>query len=211
MAPPNTSELMNLLRPESNKAGEDCTGGGNIYAQTLLHSTKKEIEKRKLNQDVFTSGISRNRMGEVELTNYGPRLVEMSQAYKRHREENKEAFTPDISRNLYESKADSNYAKYLVEQDGPIRADRLRQEAINVAHSGDIFRNVAYQAPKRPMYPVQKNGPKNVERLRQEANKGAHSGSIFRDIYDKDAKGPTPEYSNPRMQRMGKKQVTGVC
>jgi len=148
MAPPDVSELMKLLRPESHKE-EQCEGGGNIYAQTLLHSTKKVTEARKLNQDVHI-GISRTRMGEVELLNYGTHLLEMNQTEMRRREQNKEVFTPDISRNIHEGGYESNYAKSLVDDHGPHHAERLRQEANKGAHSGAIFRNIVNRDAKGP-------------------------------------------------------------
>merc|ERR1712106_981443 len=89
-------------------------------------------------------------MGEVELLNYGPCLIEMNQTKMRRREQNKEVFTPDISRSIYERGDKPNYAKSLVDDHGPHHAERLRQEANKGAHSGDIFRNIVNRDAKGP-------------------------------------------------------------
>jgi len=137
-------EQVNKLMPASLKAGNQCEGEGSIYTQALLQSTKKVIEDRKLNQDIYTkSGVARAVMGEVELINYGPCLIEMNQTEKARREQNKEVFTPDIYRSIYRSD-NPNYAKCLVDDHGPAHVQRLQQEANKGAHSGDIFRNIVH-------------------------------------------------------------------
>jgi len=138
-------DQVNKLMPPSLKAGDQCEGEGSIYTKALMHSTKKVIEDRKLNQDIYTkSGVARAVMGEVELLNYGPCLIEMNQTEMRRRELNKGVFTPDIYRNIFERGDKPNYAKSLVDDHGPHHAERLRQEANKGAHSGDIFRNIVY-------------------------------------------------------------------
>merc|ERR1711970_587605 len=125
--------------PPSLKNRDQCKGGGSIYSQALVHSTKKVIEDRKLNQDVYTSGVSRSVMGEVELVNYGPSLIEMNQEEMRRKELNKEVFTPGICRNIYDRGDKPIYAKCLVESH---QAERIRQEGNKGAHISGISRNI---------------------------------------------------------------------
>jgi len=134
-------DQVNKLIPPSLKNRDQCEGGGSIYSQALVHSTKKVIEDRKQNQDIYTSGVARFVFGEVELVNYGPSLIEANQEEMRRREANKEVFTPDIYRSIYERGDKPIYTKCLVESH---QADCVRQEGNKGAFTGEIFRNIVY-------------------------------------------------------------------
>lgn len=130
---------VNKLKPPSLAGKDQCKGEGSIYSQALLYQTKKVIDDRKANQDVYTSGVARSVYGEVELTNYGPCLVENYHNEISRREANKEVFTPDIYRTVYDKgETHHEFAKTLNESQ---RAEAIRQLGNKGAHSGDIFRN----------------------------------------------------------------------
>jgi len=132
-------DQVNKLIPPSLKNKDQCEGEGSIYTKALVHSTKKVIEDRKANQDIYTSGVARAVYGEVELVNYGPSLLEANREEKRRREANKEVFTPDIHRAIFNKEENPIYAKCIVESH---QKERARQEANKGAHSGGISRNI---------------------------------------------------------------------
>jgi len=167
---------------------------GNIYAQTLLANSKKVKADRQANKEVFTD-VGRNVMTEVELTNFGPVLVERYQKEKDLRQANKEVFTPDISRNVFELKNDmkgfSIYAKHLNDCQ---QNQTVFQIGNKGAHTGDISRTLFEKSTAdTATYAKHLNEKQKAINIHQQGNKGAHNGDISRTVFER---GPAAQHNS---------------
>jgi len=122
-------DQVNRLWPASLTGRDHAPGEGSIYAQALLHSTKKEAEDRKLNQEVYMPASLKAREdapGEGNI--YAQALLQSTKKEAEDRKRIQDVYTNGVARAVMGEVELLDYAKCLAEDHHADGTPALKKE-----------------------------------------------------------------------------------